>query len=469
MQGYWLYSRYEYSLHEYESGAQANIEKILVEYNKLRATLDPNTENLTTTRTINNLNIDVDSLGKQVTTATVKTRVFNASRLLGITKKRELTEEEMNRLAKLVEDSLLAVDTKIASFDASSAPNSGAVWNAMNNFELNERSPFTVDGIDSLLRKNNINADISLIVADSIIWKAASTPHTSIINPHFTIEYPYSELERKTVLIDCKIPTTDVMREMGWTFVMALLLSIFLLVCLVWQINTIVKLARLDKMRNMFVTTMIHELKRPISTLKICTSGIENDIIMKDAGFRKEMTRETRLALDSLSAYFSKMRDITFNNVDQIPLNVASLNLSTLVDSVIKSISIPSTKQVGIANEVPSEMEISADISHMSNILTNLIENAIKYSGDMVSIKINAKLADGVARIDVADNGHGISSADRTKIFNRFYRGKASTTDIPGMGLGLTYVKLLVEAHCGEISVESDEGVGSTFSIKLPQ
>lgn len=71
--------------------------------------------------------------------------------------------------------------------------------------------------------------------------------------------------------------------------------------------------------------------------------------------------------------------------------------------------------------------------------------------------------------ISVIDNGNGISPTDTNKIFNRFYRGKASTSDIPGMGLGLSYVKLLTEAHGGEISVDSTEGVGSSFSIKLPQ
>lgn len=91
---------------------------------------------------------------------------------------------------------------------------------------------------------------------------------------------------------------------MGWTLVLATVLSIFLIMCLVWQIKTIAKLTRLDKMRNLFVTTMIHELKRPISTLKMYVSGIESDKLMADTDFRKEVAGETRMALDNLSAYF---------------------------------------------------------------------------------------------------------------------------------------------------------------------
>lgn len=120
-------------------------------------------------------------------------------------------------------------------------------------------------------------------------------------------------------------------------------------------------------------------------------------------------------------------------------------------------------------NTVPEYFEISADCSHLMNILTNLIENAIKYSSDKVTIKINAVRTSDGCQIIVEDNGNGIAADDINRIFNRFYRGKASASDIPGMGLGLAYVKLLTNAHGGDISVESTEGVGSSFSIQIPQ
>lgn len=86
-----------------------------------------------------------------------------------------------------------------------------------------------------------------------------------------------------------------------------------------------------------------------------------------------------------------------------------------------------------------------------------------------MTIKINAVSTSDGCQIIVKDNGNGIAADDINRIFNRFYRGKASASDIPGMGLGLAYVKLLTDAHGGEISVESTVGVGSSFSIKLPQ
>ena len=130
---------------------------------------------------------------------------------------------------------------------------------------------------------------------------------------------------------------------------------------------------------------------------------------------------------------------------------------------------MPSSKNVLYINDVPLDLEISADRSHFINILTNIIENSIKYSGDDVTVKIEAEASSDGYHIKVTDNGNGISQTDKRKIYDRFYRGEASSSDIPGMGLGLAYVKLLIEAHGGAISVESEEGVGSTFTIILPQ
>lgn len=469
MQVYWLYVRYDYSLQEYEKHAWNVIENTLDDYNKLRLQSAPKEKKNIVVHTLNNLNTDIDSTGTQKRTATISSTFYDGRELLGIKEDRKLTKEEMNQLAAMICDSIAAIEKIMNSFDVTSSPSDGAAWNAMKHYEVEAQMPFSVESIDSLLKKEIKDTEISLIVTDSMIWENTTISHSSIISPHFTFVHPYSELEKKSVVIDCKIPISEILRTMGWTLAVAIALSLFLILCLVWQINTIIRLKRLDKMRNMFVTTMIHELKRPISTLKMCVSGIESNKLMEDASLRKEIAGETRIALDNLSAYFTKLRDITFNNVEQIPLNVTSFNLNTLVDTVLKSIAIPSTKLVTFSIEVSAKTIVNADRSHLSNILTNLIENAIKYSGDEVTIKISAEKSNGIVYITVSDNGNGISSSDQKKIFNRFYRGRASSTDIPGMGLGLAYVKLLINAHCGTISVKSDENSGSTFTIKLPQ
>lgn len=463
MQMYWLYGRYEFSLREYEHHTEAVIADVIVEYNKERdkkGTGDINTSY--------SMSHGVDSAGNTSRKVTVSSS-FNGRKLLGIDEERNLTDEEKERLAEIVSDSLQRIEEKKLSIDASTAPSDGAAWAAMRNFELEVQSPFTIQGLDSLLKKENINAVLSLTTTDSIMWKSAMYSHKSFVYPHFQIISPYSELERKAVIIDCKIPTADIVREMGWTLVLAFVLSILLILCLIWQIKTIIRLSRLDNMRNSFITTMIHELKRPISTLKMCVSGLDNKQMVDDPEIRKELLSETRTALDNLSAYFSKLRDITFNNVEQIPLNIQSVNLHYLFDTVAAATIRPSGKDVVVHNEIASDIVVSADRSHFYNILNNLVENAVKYSGDSVEIKASANADKGEVVLSISDNGNGIPSGDLKHIFQRFFRGKASVGEQPGMGLGLAYVKLLVEAHGGEISAESTLGQGTCFTIKLPQ
>lgn len=463
MQMYWLYGRYEFSLREYEHHTEAVIADVIVEYNKERdkkGTGDINTSY--------SMSHGVDSAGNTSRKVTVSSS-FNGRKLLGIDEERNLTDEEKERLAEIVSDSLQRIEEKKLSIDASTAPSDGAAWAAMRNFELEVQSPFTIQGLDSLLKKENINAVLSLTTTDSIMWKSAMYSHKSFVYPHFQIISPYSELERKAVIIDCTIPTADIVREMGWTLVLAFVLSILLILCLIWQIKTIIRLSRLDNMRNSFITTMIHELKRPISTLKMCVSGLDNKQMVDDPEIRKELLSETRTALDNLSAYFSKLRDITFNNVEQIPLNIQSVNLHDLFDTVAAATIRPSGKDVVVHNEIASDIVVSADRSHFYNILNNLVENAVKYSGDSVEIKASANADKGEVVLSISDNGNGIPSGDLKHIFQRFFRGKASVGEQPGMGLGLAYVKLLVEAHGGEISAESTLGQGTCFTIKLPQ
>ena len=269
--------------------------------------------------------------------------------------------------------------------------------------------------------------------------------------------------------VTCPINPLSVLPDIWHTLLISLIVSVLLILCLVLQFSTVLKLSRLDRMRNSFITTMIHELKRPISTLKMCVSGLDNERMMSDSDVRKELLSETRNALDNLSAYFSKLRDITFNNVEQIPLNIRSINLCELFETVASATVCPVGKRVDISNNIDKTLEVSADRSHLYNILNNLVENAIKYSGTSVEINADAAEENGKVELHISDTGNGIPSGDLKHIFKRFYRGKAAAAKQPGMGLGLAYVRLLVDAHGGDITVESTEGKGTCFTIIFPQ
>lgn len=471
MQVYWLYGRYEFSLNEYETNSYKTIVQLMSTLNQNRPDLPDEKGRISTRRSTYNFNKDVDSVGRAKKTATVISYKYYAHELLGIKDRRLLTEEEKERVAKMVLEDAARVETKRVSYDASNAPSDGAIWSAFKNVDAELESPLKAETVDSTLSEEGMDVNVSLIVTDSMVWEPSMMRHATAFDPSIVVSVPYSELEKKSVVIECHLPVAKIFNDMQGSLIVVALLSLFLIICLLLQFNTILKLSRLDKMRNSFTTTMIHELKRPISTLKMCVSGIENDKMMANPEVKAELVAETRNALDNLSSYFSKLRDITFNNVEQIPLNITQFSLHELVESVVLNTSIPSGKEVVFNNEVDASVSVSADRVHLANILGNLFENAVKYSGEKVGISVSSSYdaSDNLLRIKVSDNGNGIPATDLRHIFTRFYRGRASVSEVPGMGLGLTYVKLLTEAHGGHIEVQSREGQGTSFTIILPQ
>ena len=286
-----------------------------------------------------------------------------------------------------------------------------------------------------------------------------------------TVSFPYNIFERQQVVVKVAIETSSVIRRMANTLLIALLLSFVLIFCLAYQILTIRKQRHIEAIRQEFLHTMIHELKRPISTLKMCVSFMGNERMMQDRESKQKILSCSHNELDNLTSYFSKLRDITFGDSTEIPLVKSRFQLRGLIEECFSKQNVPSDKEVRMEIIAEDDLEIWADRMHLSNIVCNLLENAIKYSEKTVTVRIDYMMReDGQLQITVADDGIGIAKADLRYVFDKFYRGNtAKDKAIPGIGLGLSYVKLLVEAHGGRISLDSVEGDGSTFTILIPQ
>lgn len=300
-------------------------------------------------------------------------------------------------------------------------------------------------------------------------WAPVVVSAGSLLRPRIIVRYPYSELQQRSVEVDCEVPTKDILRRMAWSLPGAGLVSVFLILCLIWQFATVLRLTRIDRLRSGFTAAMIHELKRPVSTLKMCVAAIESPAMMASSESRAQIGASSRRALDSLSAYFSKLRDLTFNRTDQIPLTLAPVRLHDLAATATAMTLVPTGRTLSVENEIDPDLTITADRSHILNILLNLLENAVKYAGPDARVRISAEPTPEGVCIRVADAGPGIPRRDLDRIFTRFFRGAAATSAQPGMGLGLAYVRMLAEAHGGTARVESTEGEGATFIITLPQ
>lgn len=346
------------------------------------------------------------------------------------------------------------------------------VMNASLRYTKFVDRPFDLQALDSLFISHHIHAtDLQLVKLDSFLWKGTYVVEQSCMRYRMKFVYPYNPFVRDAVTGYVDLPTNPLLKGMGWQLVGSLILILLLIFCLIYQIRTILKQYKLDELRKGFVNTMIHELKRPVQTLKMCVAFLNNKRMRKDEQMMDEVVKDSMFELDNLSAYLVKVREMTRADNEQTPLSMRLFNLSETLEKLLRLTVIPADKHVRFETRLtPNPLWVTADPVHLTNSISNLVENAIKYSGNEVCIRISASLAEGELVIRVADNGFGISSQDQLHIFDKFYRSEQMVgRGLPGIGLGLSYVKLMVEAHGGTVGVESILGKGSVFTIEIPQ
>jgi two-component system phosphate regulon sensor histidine kinase PhoR len=156
---------------------------------------------------------------------------------------------------------------------------------------------------------------------------------------------------------------------------------------------------------------------------------------------------------------------------DQVALNKESVDVHAIIDEAVKNISLALSTAGG---KVELDLQatrrtVVGDRLHLANVFYNLIDNAIKYSTVPPVVRISTRNTNGSITIDVEDNGIGIRADHQKKVFHKFYRVPTGNLhDVKGFGIGLNYVKLIVTAHKGKISLTSEPGKGSTFTLNVP-
>ena len=473
VQGYWLYSRYRLSLEEYKSELYSTIIACAEEEMAIRNTL-PHPPRFYGNR----FRKTYDIKGSDAV-ETWRYEVFALDTLHLPTPKGVDAHTYLLDYIASLQDSLPTelpegLEYFLFTCDSKNSEDMGTsqLVEALNRFTVDHQHPFQKERLDSILRSRGIAAQsVTTTKADSMVWQPSMQIQGSIWQPVMQVSYPYDIFEGQVVVVSTVLSISPVIRRMAYTLLMTVLLSVFLIFCLVYQILTIRKQRHIEAIRQEFLHTMIHELKRPISTLKMCVSFMGNERMMQDEESKQRILASSHHELDNLTSYFSKLRDITLSDATEIPLVKLRFSLRSLIEECIGKQNIPTGKEVKMDIVAEGDMEAWADRMHIGNIVCNLLENAIKYSHEAVTIRIDyQQRTDGLLQITVADNGIGIAKADLRYVFDKFYRSEtAKDKAIPGIGLGLSYVKLLVEAHGGTITFESTEGQGTTFTIIIPQ
>lgn len=229
------------------------------------------------------------------------------------------------------------------------------------------------------------------------------------------------------------------------------------------------KLESLDRSRNQFVSNASHELKTPLATMKIMLESVIYQPEMEKE-LRNEFLGDINSEIDRLNLVISDLLTLVRMDTQGMRLNRQNMDLSEILSSVVHKLApMAEKKRQRLTLHMSGECPMYADASKLTQVVYNIIDNAIKYTQAGGSVSVSLQRTGRNVTVAVQDNGPGIPVDDQTHIFDRFYRvDKARSRETGGTGLGLSIVHQIVRLHGGEVKVESQEGKGSLFTVELP-
>jgi len=244
-----------------------------------------------------------------------------------------------------------------------------------------------------------------------------------------------------------------------------------ILIIYIISINYMTRQKKVSEIKTDFINNMSHEFKTPIATIAVATDSLSNDKIATNSEkvkYYSGLIKQENLRMKKQVENVLNMSKLERN---EVKLFLKSTNLQELIQSIANSFRlIVEQRQGNLTSDFKAEVnQIKVDEFHISNALVNLLDNANKYSPKHPEIKITTQNDEHWYYIKISDNGIGMDTQNKNKIFEKFFREETGNIhNVKGQGLGLSYVKKIVELHKGSITVESEKGKGSSFTIKLP-
>lgn len=254
----------------------------------------------------------------------------------------------------------------------------------------------------------------------------------------------------------------------------AFVFTFILLVVFLFTIVIAFRQKKLSEMKNDFINNMTHEFKTPISTISLAAQMLNDDSVRKSPTMLQHISTVINDETKRLRFQVEKVLQMSMFDRQKATLKLQEVNANSLISNIVNTFKLKVEKYGGrIDAELGAELgEVKVDEMHFTNVIFNLLDNAVKYRRDDAPLELSVKtrnLPDDKIEISIVDNGVGIKKDDLKKIFEKFYRvSTGNRHDVKGFGLGLAYVHKMVTELKGEIRVESEINKGSKFIIILP-
>lgn len=289
-------------------------------------------------------------------------------------------------------------------------------------------------------------------------------------SPLKTSKIPFNPASNLFVQAVFKSPLQYILAKMIWTLAGTLLLLVLVTICFIYMLRTILKQKKLSEIKNDFINNMTHELKTPIATVYAAVEAMQNFNALNDQKKTQNYLDISKQELQRLSDLVEKVLHIASEENEEIELYREETDLNEVIDTIITNHQLKTNRPVQFRyDNLLGDRLVFVDRTHISNAISNLVDNAIKYSGEHPTVSIRCSIENGTLTIRVKDNGIGIPKMYQENIFDAFFRVPTGNLhNVKGFGLGLSYVKKIIMLHGGTITVTSEQEKGSEFIIHLP-
>lgn len=261
-----------------------------------------------------------------------------------------------------------------------------------------------------------------------------------------------------------------VLKRMWVLIVGSIILFLFVIGLLYYSIKNLITQKKIAEVKTDFINNVTHELKTPLATLGIATKSLRNEAIKSNP----DAFNNTLGIVERQNSRLQKLIDQVLTNslsAEELQLNKEQVSDNVFFNNLLSDFEIATQHaHLTVLNKVYSpEVLLRIDRFHLTTALLNVLENAVKYGKDQVTVTVITRLVNRNYCIEISDNGMGVSPTDQKAIFDKFYRaGNSDIHNVKGLGLGLYFTHQIITAHGGTITLKSIENEGSTFTIKLP-
>jgi two-component system, OmpR family, phosphate regulon sensor histidine kinase PhoR len=255
------------------------------------------------------------------------------------------------------------------------------------------------------------------------------------------------------------------------TILMSGLFSGIILFCFWYTIRVIIRQKQLSEMKTDFINNMTHEFKTPIATISLATDSIASPVVIQSPDKIKRFVDIIRQENRRMNSQVERVLQVALIDKKDFQLSTTAVNLHDVIASAAANFSLQVEKREGKLQTqfLADDPTIEGDLTHITSVIHNLLDNANKYSPEKPYITVSTRNVPIGVEVTVTDRGIGISKEARKNIFDKFYRVHTGNLhDVKGFGLGLSYVKAIMTAHKGLVDVRSEVGKGSSFVLTFP-